>query len=193
MTLPSGGTGARRRSFSNSKIRGAPVTAYVGMVPRGGGIGGFWIISSSCNFVGTRALALVTGAAGVRGCKHHFSISSLFVLRTIDMTMAIFTSPPELLSHHCASVLSLASVSETPASITSTGQSSPRVRHLGLYVESPSLEELDPWYVVLPQPHKLHFGRPITRSLSLISSASAICAVSCSTVGTLTINRSISV
>src|ERR1700722_5261536 len=170
MTSPSGGTGARRRSFSNSKIRGAPVTAYVGMVPRGGGIGGFWIIVSSCIFVGTGALALVTGAAGVGGCKHHFSISSLFVLRTIEMTMAIFTTPPGLLSHHCASVLSLASVSETPASKTSTGQSSLRVRHLGLYVESPSLEEPDLWYVVLPQPHKLRLAKPIPSSLWLTSS-----------------------
>src|SRR2546421_8930873 len=61
MTSPSGGTGTWRRSFSNSKTRGAPVTAYVGMVPCGGGIGGFWITVTSCIFVENRGLVLVFG------------------------------------------------------------------------------------------------------------------------------------
>src|SRR2546421_7108376 len=107
MTSPSGSTGARRRSFSNSKIKGAPVTAYVVMLPGGFGIGGFWIIVSSCIFVGTGALALVTGAAGVRGCKHHFSIHRLFCAGFIEMMITIFTFPSELVSHQSASVLSL--------------------------------------------------------------------------------------
>src|SRR6266516_1323424 len=129
MTSPSDSTGARRRSFSNSKIRGAPVTAYVAMLPGGVRIGGVWIIVSSCIFVAIGALALVAGAAGVRGCKHHFSIHRLFCAGLIEMMITIFTSPPELLSHHSVSVLSLASDSESPASIISTGQSPLWDRH----------------------------------------------------------------
>src|SRR2546421_9112228 len=108
------------------------------------------------------------------------------------MKMATFTSPPELINHQSESVLSLC-VSETSASTTSTGQSPLRGRHLGLYVESPSLDELDPTYVVLPQPHKLRLTRPIPSSLWLNLSDSERCAVSHSIVGTLTINISVSI
>jgi hypothetical protein len=102
----------------------------------------------------------------VRGCKHHFSIHRLFCAGLIEMTMTIFTSPLELSSHHLASVLSLASDSESPASKTSVGQLSFPARHyLGLYVESPSLELVNPVYVVPPQLHKLRLGRTIPSSL----------------------------
>src|SRR5271156_2702325 len=146
MTLPSGGTGARRRSFSNSKVRGAPVTAYVGMVPGGGGIGGFWMVVSSCMLIGTRGElafedALVAGLGLVGRDIHHCSIRRLLSSGTIEMTMTMFTSLPELVSHHCASVLRPASDSESSASKTIVGQSTFRSRPLGLYVESPSLEE----------------------------------------------------
>jgi hypothetical protein len=130
-----------------------------------GGIRGFWIIVSSCIFIAIRTFVLIVGAANVRGCKHHFSITRLFAIRTIQMIITIFISSLELVSHQSASTFSLISVSETPVSTISTGQSSLRVQHLGLYVESPSLEELDLWYVILPQSHKLRLARPIFLSL----------------------------
>src|SRR5271156_3152913 len=168
MTLPSGGTGARRRSFSNSKVRGAPVTVYVGIVPGRGGIGGSWITVSSCIFVGTRVVfknALVAGPGLPNGDIPHCSIHRLFSAFIIEIMMAIFTSPSELVNHHCASLLRPESDSESPVSKTIVGQSSSRGRHLGLYVESPSLEELRPRYVFAPRGNKLSSGKPIPRSL----------------------------
>lgn len=108
----------------------------------------------------------------------HCSINRLFLADTIEMTIAIFTSPLDLVSHQFASALRPASDSESPASKTIVGQSSSRGRHLGLYVESPSLEEFLPKHLPAPREYKLRFGRPILRRLSLTSSASAICDAS---------------
>jgi hypothetical protein len=138
--------------------------------------------------------ALVAGIGAIDRDKHHFSISKLFSADTIEMTMTIFTSPSELVSHHCASVLRPVSDSESSASKTIVGQSSSRSRHLGLYVESPSLEELGPTHCFAPRAIKLRFGGLILRSLSLTSSPSERCAVSYFPEGiSLIINRSISV
>src|SRR2546423_8086913 len=112
MMLSSGGTGARRRIFAKSKVRGAPATVYVGMPPGRRGIGGSWITVSSCVGVGTWrggggfgcALVVDLGVGG--GAMHHCSICRLFRSRIILIRMTIFTSPPELASHHRASALS---------------------------------------------------------------------------------------
>jgi hypothetical protein len=125
MTLPSGGTGTRR-SFAKSKIRGAPVTVYVGMVPGRGGIGGAWIIVSSCILIGLVVLVLVLalalafdrtlvtgpGLVGRGRGMHHWSINRLFSARTIEMTMILFPSPLKLVSCQCASALTPLSNSE---------------------------------------------------------------------------------
>jgi hypothetical protein len=201
MTLPSGGTGARRRSLLKSKIRGAPVTLYVGIVPGRDGIRGSWMTVRSDICVGTGLgvltfkCALVIGLGLVGGDMHHCSINKVFRSRIILMRMTIITLPLDLVSHRLASALRQRSDSERPASMTIVGQSSsPDRHHRGLYDESPSLEKLDAEHLPAPRGIKLPIGRPIPSTLRFILSPSEICAVSCNFKGiTLMINSWVSV
>jgi hypothetical protein len=90
------------------------------------------ITVSSCIFIGTGGLAfgytvvaavvaalvaaLIAGPGLIGKDKHHCSIRRLFCAGTIEIRMAIFTSPSELVSHHCASILRRVSDLESPAS-----------------------------------------------------------------------------
>jgi hypothetical protein len=75
------------------------------------------VISISCIRVGTRGLgcglALVAGRCPVLGARYHFSTRRRFVVRVIEITITIRTSP-EWTSHHFASRLSPTSDSESP-------------------------------------------------------------------------------
>jgi hypothetical protein len=99
----SGSTAGRRNIFSNSRIKGAPVTVF-----------GITVIS--CIFVGIcgrfceRILellgtALVDGRVAFIGASSHFSIRNIDCTRFIEMIITIFTSFPEFSSHHLASNL----------------------------------------------------------------------------------------
>lgn len=183
MRSPSGATGARRYRLWNSKIRGPPVTVYV---PGWVVVAGFRMIETSCIFVGTSALgfgfALVTGKF-VAGERHHFSMRRRVCEGFTEIMRTIFTSPPELMSHHRASTLKRASPSESPDSNTMVGQP-PIGREMGLKAVSASLEEPGPENVVPPTPFNLFSrGMPHCICFSCISSARVMCADSCLSEG----------
>lgn len=143
---------------------------------------GFGLIEISCIFVGTSALgfgsALVIGTF-VAGERHHFSMRRRVCAGFAGIMMTIFTSPPELMSHHRASTLKRASPSESPDSNTMVGQ--PHIgREMGLKAVSASLEEPGPENVVPPTSFNL-FSRGIPHRVSsiCISSARVRCADSC--------------
>lgn len=99
-------------------VQGAVAPGWIGLA-------GFRVIWISCIFVEASAFgfgfAIVTGKF-LAGDRHHFSIKRLICAGFTEIMITVFTSPPELMSHHRASTLSRASPSKSPDSKTSVGQ-----------------------------------------------------------------------
>src|SRR5271155_380254 len=162
-----------------------------GMALPGGGV----VIVICCILIGSRLGRCLVFGLFAGGCwRHHFSIVIFLCCRFADTRMTISTAPPELSSHQPASILRRGSDSESPASKTSVGQSLLPRSLVGLYIESPSLEERRPRILAPPSTDKLKIGTPICESSTGRHLPSIRCSASWPGEGiSLTISRPVSV